>query len=117
MAQMIDELRAIADSREMKFVDYSADTERDLASVGYAGRERADGSPLIDVAVERWDGMRVSAVNLGLPGYQIALGFLEGRDRVETQGFVDEVIERLERHWQIDRLPASTGALPQPGCR
>jgi hypothetical protein len=115
MAQLIDELRAVATARDMRFFDYSADTERSLANVGHPARD--DGSPVVYVGVDGGDGLGVRATNVGLPGYQVALGFTEGRDRLETQSFTDEVIERLERHWQVERLPAGTGALPQPGCR
>ena len=117
IVQLIDELKAVAISRGMRFVDNSADTERDLGTVGYAGRERADGSPTINVAVERGDGMGVGAVNVGLPGYQVALGFTEGSDGLETQRFADEVIAKLEKQWQLERLPTGSAALPKPGCR
>jgi len=117
MAQLIDELRAVAVARGMRFADNSADTERDLGTVGYAGRERADGSPVLNVAVEREDGMGVGAVNVGLPGYQVALGFTEGSDRLETQRFADAIIRELEKYWQIERLPPGSGVLPKPGCR
>ena len=115
MTKLIDELRAAATAREMRFFDYSADTERSLANVGHPARE--DGSPFVYVGVDGGDRLGVRATNAGLPGYQVALGFTEGRDRLEAQRFTDEVIEGLERHWQIERLPAGTGALPQPGCR
>jgi hypothetical protein len=115
MARFIGELRAVATSREMRFFDYSADTERSLANVGHPARD--DGRPVVYVGVDGGDGLGVRATNVGLPGSQITLGFTEGRDQLETQSFTDEVIERLESSWPVERLPAGTGALPQPGCR
>lgn len=117
MAQLIDELRKVAASRGMEFNDYSARTERELEIVGYPGKERADGSPLLNVVVGRSDGLSVGATNISLPGYQVALGFTEGSSRLETQHFVDDVIQRLEKYWEIERLPAGSGALPKAGCR
>lgn len=117
MAQLIDELKAVAASTEMKFIDNSEATKRDLTTVGYVGRDRTDGSPVINVAVKRGDGLSVGAVNVGLPGYQVALGFTESSDRLETQRFVSAIIKRLEKHWEVEKLPTGTGALPQPGCR
>lgn len=114
---MRDALKDEALSREMQFLDLSADTERDVKIVGYSNEERADGSPLVHLVVVRDDGMSVGATNIGLPGYQIALGFTEGSDPLETQHFTDDVIERLEKHWLVDRLPAGSAVLPQAGCQ
>lgn len=91
MAQLIDELRAAATAREMRFFDYSADTERSLGDAGHPARD--DGSPLVYVGVDSGDRLEVGATNAGLPGYQVALGFTEGRDGLETQRFTDWVIE------------------------
>jgi hypothetical protein len=79
VAQLINELKAVAESRKMTFADNRAATLRDLENVGYAGRERADGSPVINVDVERDDGLGVGALNVGLPGYQVALGSRRAR--------------------------------------
>jgi hypothetical protein len=117
IAQLIGELMSVAESRKMKFVDNSAVTRRDLANVGYASRERADGSPVINIDVERDDGMGVGALNVGLPGYQVALGFSEGSDKLEARRFADEVIKRLEQHWRVETVPPGSGAMPKPDCR
>jgi hypothetical protein len=98
----------------MRFFDYSADTERSIENVGHPRRD--DGTPVVYVGVDGGDGLGVRATNVGLPGYQIALGFTEGRDRVETQSFVDEVINEVQAHWRVQRLPAASGALPWPEC-
>jgi hypothetical protein len=115
--QLRDELKAIAATKEMKFIDNSAGTKRDLQNVGYPGRERADGSPVINMAVLREDGMGVGAGNLGLPGYQVALGFSEGSNPSEARRFAGDVIKQLEGHWHVDTVPSGSGAMPKPGCR
>jgi hypothetical protein len=116
-AQLLDELRVVASSSGMQFVDNSSAAKRDLEIVGYSGRERDDGSPVINVDVRRSDGMGVSAINVGLPGYQIALGFSEGSDQLEARRFADDVVKRLEQHWQVEKVPPGSGALPKPGCK
>lgn len=117
MTKLVDELKTVATAKSMTFADNSADTQRDLKTVGYAGRERADGSPVLNVATERDDGLGVGATNVGLPGYQVALGFTEGADKAETERFTNDVIANLEKHWVVERLPAGIGALPKPDCR
>jgi len=117
VAQLIEELKAEAASRRMEFVDNSANTKRDLESVSYPGRERADGSPVINVGIKSDDGMGATAINVGLPGYQVALGFSEGSDKLEARRFADEVIKRLEQHWRVEAVPPGSGAMPKPDCK
>ena len=117
LAQLASELKAVAATKGMTFVDSSTDTQRDLEVIGYADRNRADGSPVFNVAVKRRDGLGIGATNLGLPGYQIALGFTEGASRAETDEFTNEVISALERSWFVERLPAGVGATPSSACR
>lgn len=117
MVELVDALKAIAAEKRLRFADNTAAAQRDLKTVGYADRDRADGSPALNVAVERHDGLGVGATNLGLPGYQVALGFTEGTDKGETERFTNDVIATIEKHWVVERLPAETRALPKPGCR
>jgi hypothetical protein len=92
---------------------YSADTARDLPKTGYAGRERSDGSPVINVGVLRKDGLFVGGGNLGLPGYQVQLGFTKGADDAESRSFAKEVISRLEKRWGVEVLPAGVRCDPK----
>ena len=116
-AQLVGELKAVADSKGMEFTDNSAETKRGLEAIGHPDRQRADGSPVINVGVLREDGMGIGAGNLGLPGYQVALGFSEGSDKLEARRFADEVIKRLEQHWRVETVPAGSGAMPKPDCK
>ena len=115
--QLVAELKAVAAAKGMMFVDNSADTQRDLEVVGYADRYRTDGDPVFNVAVKRRDGPGVGATNLGLPSYQIALGFTEGINRVEAEKFTNEVISTLEKYWFVEKLPAGVGATPNSTCK
>jgi len=60
--------------------------------------------------------MGVTAGNLGLPGYEVALGFSEGSSGAEAREFANKVVKRLEQHWQVEIVPAGTGAKPMGGC-
>jgi hypothetical protein len=115
--EFIRELKSVAAAEKLKFVDNSGNAERELKEVGYAGRERTGGSRVIDVRVIRNDGMGIGASNVGLPGYQVAMGFSEGSDPSEAHRFADAVIKRLEQHWRVEKVPPGTGALPKPDCK
>ena len=49
----------------------------------------------IDISVQKADGVGVTAVNLGLPEFEIALGFSEGADAEFAHRFADKVLKRL----------------------
>jgi hypothetical protein len=115
--EFIAQLKSIAAAEKLKFVDNSSNAERELKEVGYAGHERTGGSRVIDVRVIRNDGMGIGASNVGLPGYQVAMGFSEGSDTSEAHRFADAIIKQLEQHWRVEKVPPGTGALPKPDCR
>lgn len=117
VSDFIDELRAIATVEKMDFLDNSANTKRELDAVGYAGDERTRGSPVINIGVQRSDGLGIGAGNLGLPGYQVALGFSAGSSTTEAQAFANRVVSQLEQRWRISFVPAGSGAKPMAGCR
>jgi hypothetical protein len=116
-AQLISELRELAHSRNMEFFDSSASTAKDLADSGYRGRERTDGSPAINIGLMGHDGLFVGGGNLGLPGYQVQLGFTTGSDDAESRRFADDVVAQLKRTWQIKVLPEGAAATPMVDCR
>lgn len=117
VAALIDELKSIASAEQLEFVDNSRNTERELRAVGYSGHERTGGSRAINVGVLRKDGMGIGAGNLGLPGYQVAMGFSEGSNAVEAHDFANRVLARLKKHWPVEVVPVGTGAQPMAGCK
>lgn len=114
---LTDELRSIASAEKLDFIDRSSETERELKTVGYTGKERTANSRVINIGVLRRDGMGLGAGNLGLPGYQVAIGFSEGSNSIEAHQFADRVLKRLGQHWRIDTVPAGTGAKPMVDCK
>jgi hypothetical protein len=116
-AELVSDLQDIARTNHMEFFDSSTATARDLSKSGYRGRERSDGSPVINVGVLRNDGLFVGGGNLGLPGYQIQLGFTAGSDNVESNRFAMEVVARLRRQWPVSVLPPGSAARPMSDCR
>jgi len=117
VAQLITDLNAIANANQLDFADSSADTAHDLAAVHYRGRERADGSPVINVGLSGKDGFFVGGGNLGLPGYQVQLGFTTGSDDAESHRLAAQVIGRLKQRWRLLMLPPGAAARPMADCR
>lgn len=112
----VAEMRSIAAAENMSFTDDSARVAQQLRDVGYQGKERTHGSKEISVSVQRSDGVGVSAGNLGLPGFEIALGFSEGSDAAFARAFADRVVARLGTQWQFSTVSPGAGAKPIGGC-
>lgn len=113
LTQFANILKSVAQSESMAFIDGSASTARDLKEIGV----KIDPSaPIINLGVERKDGMGLIAGNLGLPNYQVALGFSEGSDSAEAHRFADTVVRKVSEQWHVLVVPAGRGALPLTTC-
>ena len=80
-------LQSIAETEGLQFSDTSGSTQRGLDTIGYVGTERGDGTAVLNIGAVRSDGMGFTAVNLGLPGYQVLMGFAEGSNPREARQF------------------------------
>lgn len=116
MASFISEMQSLARAENMKFIDNSENTARQLQASGYEAKERTHGSYVINIGVQRSDGMGVTAGNLGLPGFEVALGFSQASDAVAANAFADRVKARLAAHWDLVTVPAGAAAKPLGGC-
>ena len=63
----VNEVHTAVAAEGLTFIDGSAETAQELKTVGYPNRERADGSPVINIGAEGRDGLGVMAGNTGLP--------------------------------------------------
>jgi len=111
------ELRLIANSEKMEFIDNSAETEKDLKAVSSPNNDKVMEGPIINVGVLREDGVGLIAGNVGLPGYQAAIGFSEGENPVYARAFARKVVKQLAQHWQIIFVSPEKGAQPLKNCR
>lgn len=114
--RLAEELREIARTEQMDFVDSSELVAERLREVSYPNDERTAGSRTLHVVVERADGVGVTAANTGLPGFEVALGFTEGADAAFARAFADRVLLRLSAQWQLDVVPPGVGAKPKGDC-
>jgi hypothetical protein len=116
LALFTNTLKSIAQAEHMNYLDNSAVTQNELASI-YRKLKKANPNGLvINIGVVREDGMGLSAGNLGLPTYQVALGFSEGSSSSEAHRFADLVVGALGQTWQVEIVPNGQGALPMKTC-
>lgn len=105
-------LESIAYSDRMEYIDNSAPAERDLAALNAPGRL----APVIDMGVHDEFGVGLGVANLGLPKYQVAVGFSEGSKPVEARRFADTVVGQFRARWHVETVPEGRGALPITNC-
>lgn len=116
LADFKGELQVIAQSEGMQFLDRSEQTKRELQLLAAKGNVETVTEPVINVTVIRKDGLGVGGGNLGLPGYQVAIGFSEGASPTEARRFAQMVIQKLEKQWTVRMVPPGTGAKPLADC-
>lgn len=116
VAQFLSTMRAIAKSENLKFVDGSAETGSALKTIGADKYLEGDTALTIHVGIEGEGGMGVTAGNLGLPPYQVALGFTAGSDAAKANRLSDRVVQALSQRWYVETVPQGKGALPMKTC-
>jgi len=109
-------LKTVAISQNMRFMDGSEQTQADLGGMQPAIPQTEPGGHVVNIGVERGDGVGVGAANLGLSKHQVALGFSTGSDIKQAQDFADIVIKELQRKWPVEVIPSDRGALPMANC-
>ena len=111
-------MRSFADAQSMAFIDNSAQTQADLQRIGVDSPPLPEGEPLINMGINGPGGLGVTAGNLGLPGYQVALGFTEGPDAAKGKAFADALVRQLDQRWELVEVPNpdERGAFPLPNC-
>jgi hypothetical protein len=108
------EVNAIARSERLKFIDGSEEAQRGLEATGAPADTRQE--PVIHMGAEASDGLGLTVSSMGLPRFQVVVGFAEGADSLKSRAFADRVVKRLSQRWHITTVPADTGAGPLKNC-
>jgi hypothetical protein len=77
---------------------------------------KRDAALSIDVHIEGKGGMGVTAGNLGLRPYQVALGFTAGSDEAKAHRLSDQLVQALSQRWHVETIPQGKGAFPMKSC-
>ena len=115
LAAFTREMQLIAQSQGKQFIDRSAATQEEINALRQP-TEGARTKPVVNMGIELGDGIGLTAGNLGLPEYQVAVGFSEGSRPVDARKFADAVMKRLAERWRVELVPAGTGAKGMENC-
>jgi hypothetical protein len=110
------EMQAIAQSQGKQLTDRSVATQKEFDVLGHPV-EGARTAPAINMGFTLGDGVGLTAGNLGLPGYQVAIGFSEGSKPADAHRFADAVIKRLAQRWRVESVPPGRGATGMENCK
>lgn len=97
-------------------IDSSANTQRDLESIGSSNVAKNMHGPLVNMGIESNDSFGLMIGNLGMPANQLAIGFSEGSDSTDAHRFADDVIADLKQHWRVETVPPDIGATGMQNC-
>jgi hypothetical protein len=109
-------MSAVAASEKLHFIDNSASQARDLEDIEAGKALKSDASWAIDFHIEGPKGLGVTAGNLGLPPYQVGLGFTDGADPAKARRLANLLIASLSQRWHVDRVPTDQGIMPSRAC-
>lgn len=111
------EMQSVAQSQNAAVIDRSTSTQMELDAGGHS-REGGRTAPAVNLGIKRGDEMLVMVGNLGLPGYQVALGFSEGSNPTEAHRFADTFLREVEARWHVEIVhnSAESGAGPMKEC-
>lgn len=109
-------MRAVAQAENLKFIDNSAQQVSDIKTIGADKLLKRNLSLAIDLHIEGKGGMGVTAGNLGLAPYQVALGFTEGSDPAKAHRLSDRLVKALSRRWHVQTVPKGEGVGPMKSC-
>ena len=116
VADFMNAMRAIAASEHMTLVDGSAQTQQELKDIDAKFEKLDTPGSVINFGIDRGDHSLVMGGNLGLPTYQIAMGFSGDEDPKKMKRLADVVAKRLAALWQVQMVPDGIGAFPMKTC-
>jgi hypothetical protein len=112
LASFIAIVESISQLENMNVIDGSAKAKTDLEQL----RALHQPDPIIQINVVGKNGVAMGIDNIGLPGYQLALGFSEGSDPAAAHMFATKVIDSVKYNWPVVYVPSGQGALPLKTC-
>ena len=109
-------MQSISSEEGMRFVDASETTRRSYDLYQQQDPRFRFTTPVVHFGILGPDTMGLSAGNLGLKRYQMAIAFSEGRHPQEARGFADRTVSKLRKYWKVDVVPPGVGVLPMEVC-
>lgn len=109
-------MRDAAEAENLHFVDSSARTGDNLKAMGADEVLGRDAASAINIGIRGEGGTFVMGGNLGLPPYQIALGFGTGSEPGKGHQLAQRLVPLLSDEWDVKTVPKGQGVFPMSSC-
>lgn len=116
VAQFKSMMRTVAKSENATFIDGSAETAQTLKNIGADKSLKHDLGQHINVGIEVDGTIIVMGGNLGLPAFQVALGFGAGSDAIKAHRLSGRLIKAFSQRWHVETVPVGQGVQPMKTC-
>jgi len=108
--QFIQIMKTISIERNMRYIDRSEITQKELIAVGSDPGFRVMNISAVGPSNTGW-----AAGNTGLSEYEVSVSFSEGNDIDGAREFANETVSTLRKAWPVYVVPSDRGAMPM-GC-
>jgi hypothetical protein len=110
-------MRQVAKSNGMEFADTSSRSQEGLSKIDRTQARIEARRRAVNIGTLGGRSFGFGAGNLGLPGYQVAIGFTAGADPKAAHMFAAETVNLLRKTWQVETQSGETGAHGIAHCK
>lgn len=110
-------MRKVAQSNGLEFVDTSSRSQEGLSRIDSAQARIEARRRAVNIGTLGGRGFGFGAGNLGLPGYQVAIGFTAGDNAQEAHKFAAETVRLLRLSWHVETQSGETGVHGMASCK
>ena len=100
----------------MGYFDRTRETRAEASALGGDAKIRTDGF-VLNVLVQREDGMGVAAGELPGYGFPVGLGFAAGKDPAAARAFAESLIRTLRQRWRVEIASGEEGLRASDTCK
>lgn len=103
--QFVSLMHRVATANRMTFVDISSQSQDSLSRIDPEQAKIEARRPAVNIGTIGNRGFGFSAENLGLPGYEIVMGFTSEGDDKGAREFASSAISLIRRTWVVESRP------------
>ncbi len=109
-------MRVVAAAENLEFIDGSSEAGKNLKAMGADRALKRDAALAINVGIKGDGGTFVMGGNLGLPPYQVALGFGTGSEPTKARELSKHLVHLLTEKWNVEIVPQGKGVFAMKDC-
>lgn len=109
-------MREIAVANQLRFVDTSSESQEALSRTNPEQARVENRRRAVNIGTVGSRGFGFSAGNLGLPEYQVAIGFTAGDQPADARKFAARTVSLVRSKWPVETSSGETGVTGMKSC-